>query len=265
MNLDEEKIRINTYLSDLRMRQTQKYKCVCCGKDGITWNDMFSRAYVINNEGEPWRLGDTDEYIQVCSEECRKKCVRDTYNFYNILMQGVDIPKRYHSARYENIDDRMKPFFDKWIENPTNGLWISGGIGNGKTYLVCSLAYELRKREQSVYFVTATDLFTLMNGIGYNIDRQNRFIKFFTGYNFLIIDDFGIHEITRMAKELFSSLINHLYNDNKAIILTTNEQQVNEKGSGLLDQFEKRVGSRIREMTIFSECIGKDLRVNGAE
>lgn len=184
-------------------------KCKFCGKE---LEQKTMRFVVGENEfivkGEParcdcikakiyWKkVDDRKAQIEYKREYNRKMMLRKRY-YLNSKMN-----KRLMEYNFENYmtnnDNRMayeksKKYAENFVKGDNRGsLFITGGVGTGKTYLAASIANYLIENEIPVIFGT---LITLLNDIKdtYKIDGncESDVIEKYSKILLLIIDDLG--------------------------------------------------------------------------
>lgn len=254
----EKKKQYDEYMERIR---TARYTCKVCGKGDITHQQWQANAYVVDIQGKQSGTPKLAEQLVVCSPECRKVAIKDVD--YGYLMTGVGIHKKFWDCRldqFKGLYPELQYALTGWLQNPQKGLLFAGSTGTGKTSLVASLAYELRKTEQKVRLVEYQQLVEDANFV-YDHEDAAQFKSFYTAYDYLIIDDFGKDFVTERGKSIVFKLFNILYNGQKKLIMTTN-RNVQE----LADKIDERLYSRLSEMCIISVLTGDDLRLkkNGA-
>ncbi len=103
-----------------------------------------------------------------------------------------------------------------------NPLVIYGGVGLGKTHLAQSIGNEVKQNfpNKTVYYTNA-ERFTNLFIESLKNNSVNDFIHFYQLIDVLIIDD--IHFFSNKAKtqDIFFHIFNHLHQENKQIILTS--------------------------------------------
>ena len=142
------------------------------------------------------------------------------------------------------------------------GLLLIGPIGTGKTHLAAAVANHLISKMHAVYFGSITNIIELVKS-SFNRDSnitEAEIIKTLTkDVELLIIDDLGKEQSTEYVNTLLYHIVNELYENEKAIICTTNF-----KASKLANKLGERGGaiiSRLTEMTTPVVLNGKDWRL----
>jgi chromosomal replication initiator protein len=103
-----------------------------------------------------------------------------------------------------------------------NPLVIYGGVGLGKTHLAQAIGNEIKQNFQNkTVLYTNAERFTNQFIEALKNNSVNDFIHFYQLIDVLIIDD--IHFFANKAKtqDIFFHIFNHLHQENKQIILTT--------------------------------------------
>jgi len=108
----------------------------------------------------------------------------------------------------------------RFLENNDNILFI-GSSGVGKTHLATSVGIEASKKRVSTYFIHFMDLINKIKK-AYAENRQEIFIKHYTKYKLLIIDEIGYLPVKKEYAYIFFQLIAARY-ERKSTIVTTNQ------------------------------------------
>jgi chromosomal replication initiator protein len=122
-----------------------------------------------------------------------------------------------------------------------NPLFIYGSTGLGKTHLSQAIGIEIKKNfpNLTVLYVMAEKF---MNQFIESIknDSKNDFINFYQLIDVLIIDDIQFFAAKEKTQDVFFHIFNHLHQNRKQIILTSDKSPVD------LDGMENRLISRFK-------------------
>ncbi|MHB1467915.1 MAG: ATP-binding protein [Solirubrobacteraceae bacterium] len=166
------------------------------------------------------------------------------------------IPNRYREVSFEQLEgDSLSAFRDQVGEvrryvgklpemiSGGRGLWIEGEVGTGKT----RLAMLVSKRALELgYTVAIYSLPRLLSVMRQSIEKEEGslgFIDRLCSVDLLHIDDLGAENQTEWVLEQLYSVINSRYEDERALVVTTNLNP-----EELRAQIGKRTVSRLREM-----------------
>lgn len=126
-------------------------------------------------------------------------------------------------------------------KNAFNPLFVHGASGVGKTHLCHAIGTQIKERfpDKRVLYVSA-HLFKIQYADAGRFNTTNDFINFYQGIDVLIIDD--IHELAGIEKtqNTFFHIFNHLHQNNKQLILTSDKAPADLKG------VEERLLTRFR-------------------
>lgn len=130
-------------------------------------------------------------------------------------------------------------------ENPGktafNPMFIYGNSGLGKTHIAQAIGIETKDKfpDKTVLYVSADKFLTQYIESNRN-NSQNDFLHFYQMIDLLIIDD--VHEFANKTKtqNIFFQIFNHLHQNNKQIILTSDQSPADIKG------LEERLISRFK-------------------
>lgn len=221
-------------------------QCVCkkCGDSGVLdgkrcecFMEIVRRAAAADlNKTSPMRISEFSDF---------------SLNYYD------DKQQTYLGCTARDVMSENLDFCKKYAENfhlPCNGILMRGGTGLGKTHLSLSIAGELIKKNYSVIYGSAPDLFRRAEQEHFGRENGNT-VETLLEADLLILDDIGAEFESRFYSSVFYNILNNRINAAKPTIISTN-CDLNE----LLARYGERTVSRIKTMDdlIF---IGNDVRL----
>lgn len=122
-----------------------------------------------------------------------------------------------------------------------NPLLIYGGVGLGKTHLVHAIGIEIKNNfpDKTVLYVPS-DRFIHQYIDAVKNNSQNDFVHFYQMIDVLIIDDIQFFSGKERTQDIFFQIFNHLHQNNKQLILTSDKAPVDLQG------MEQRLLSRFK-------------------
>lgn len=181
-------------------------------------------SYYLANNGHKWRIDNICPDFLVCSESCRRALIEKGTLPYSVLLDGVDLPKRYYGYTFHDwAGERAIPTNSvKWVKDANDGkaesLYIFGSSATGKTSLAAALIWEFRKLEKSIFYLDFDDFLYAANDEQKFGAIRSRLKK----DSVLILDNLKSilnNTIAEIATEQFFSIS---YNEKKIVIITSN-------------------------------------------
>jgi chromosomal replication initiator protein len=119
-----------------------------------------------------------------------------------------------------------------------NPLFVYGNTGHGKTHLIQAVGNHIKNTSNKKVFYTTSEKFfqEYVNALQQN--KPNFFKEKYRKYDVLIMDDIQFFSGKMKAQEELFHLFNHLYENNKQIIFSS------DKHPGLIQDLEERLKSR---------------------
>ncbi|MDR3270628.1 MAG: ATP-binding protein [Peptococcaceae bacterium] len=168
---------------------------------------------------------------------------------------------RFDLSYYESSEDRDRTheknartalraavdFCASCAQHPDGlGLFFTGPVGSGKTFLAAAMANDLLRQGVQILFVVVPDL---LDEIKSTYDQHSEIseydlIETARTVQVLILDDLGAHNYTDWTINKIYTILNYRLNEKLPTIITTN-LSVREMGEFLGD----RTTSRVVEMT----------------
>ncbi|NNC84502.1 MAG: chromosomal replication initiator protein DnaA, partial [Bacteroidia bacterium] len=122
-----------------------------------------------------------------------------------------------------------------------NPLLIYGGVGLGKTHLAHAIGIEIKNNfPNKTVLAVPSDKFINQFIDSVKNNSQNDFIHFYQMLDVLIIDDVQFFAGKEKTQDVFFHVFNHLHQNNKQIVLTSDKAPVDLQG------MEQRLLSRFK-------------------
>ncbi len=154
---------------------------------------------------------------------------------------------------YEKLEQWSKKYPNVNLKN----VFLTGKVGNGKTYLCSCIANDLISRGYYVFFnsafATNNDFLEFCKTNNENILNQ------YLNCDVLIIDDFGSEPLlNNVTENYFYLIINERLIKNKSTIINSNLMP-----DEILDRYGERIFSRImnKRSSLVIELLGDDKRI----
>ncbi|MGH2991675.1 MAG: ATP-binding protein [Solirubrobacterales bacterium] len=201
-------------------------------------------------DGSGWILGPED-VARPC--ECRERRVSRARS------RGVAsvIPAKYRGVSFErppitDLEPTVVGVVREYVDDlearldTGRGLWLMGDVGTGKTSLAMLVSKAALEQGRSVAIYSLPRLLARIRRT-YDADAgEQSYLEFFhrlTAVDLLHLDDLGAEKRTDWVLEQLYSLIDERYESQRAIVVTTNLDQVR-----LEEQIGARTVSRLVEI-----------------
>lgn len=134
-----------------------------------------------------------------------------------------NIPEMYCSAKFQNIDAKIRKQLKEFIAHPSGFVIFSGEPGRGKTYCACAVLVEIMQSNQNIYFSNYTDIYQeYLIKLKEKSNELDLLVKL-QSFQTLVIDDFALRAPPEGFANFMFMLLNKRYaNKNFGTILTMN-------------------------------------------
>jgi DNA replication protein DnaC len=167
------------------------------------------------------------------------------------------LPLRFRSARLLDFSGEVGHAAAAWLGDPGDGVFITGGVGRGKTHLVCGLAFELAKSGKTVLFRKAAELYRELRAAFSGRGDERTVFETYGATPILVLDDIGAGGLTDFERRVLLEIIDSRGDQFRPTLVTSNWNL--EQISQAMDD---RVASRLAGYCQIKMC-GNDQRVAG--
>ena len=190
--------------------------------------------------------------LQVIEEE--------NFKTFNEFYYSDEITSKSKISPRQNILDIKKitiNFIQCFDKEDTKNLLFTGKTGVGKTFMLNCIAYELLKRDKTVIYKTAFELFDTINKykLQYNINYDSYDYNQIFDVDLLIIDDLGAEPKSDSKHSELLNILNKRQIKNLRTIISTNLGL-----KEIYQEYSERIFSRIIENFEVLRFFGQDIR-----
>ena len=153
-----------------------------------------------------------------------------------------ELPLRFQQACLTDFSERVRECVRRWIENPGDGLLLSGTAGSGKTHLAAALLREFIERGQRCSFRRIADLYQDLRE-SFRLNRSEaEILSPLLASPRIVLDDLGSGALTNMERYAALQIIDLRLNSQRPTVITTN-LDLEEISLKIDDRIASRLGS----------------------
>ena len=238
-------LRANQYIESKRMCDK------CTGGEGCRTKGIMTRMHE-----------DGELYVLKCG---LYGAWRNQKDLEKVTLRA-NIPAAYAETTLENyekhtVENKKAHAYMITLGNDKNtqGAYIFGASGLGKTHLAIGLLKKKMEQGQTGIFVVVPDLMERLRRCFRDDGDDFEILQALYNVDCLILDDLGAEKATEWVAERLYLVINQRYLSNRMTVITSNcnPQEIEER----LGEQGKRITSRVLEMCKIIQLKGEDYRV----
>ena len=182
------------------------------------------------------------------------------------------VPTRFRNKTLKGYETTMRP--DPRVVamealRAGRGLFLTGGLGTGKTHLAVACAARLITTTEmkinkitgigvkySFQFLPTCELFLELKAAFSLPDGEKSILDKYCSQDLIVLDDVATEKVSEWSRQIFYTMIDRLSRNMKQVIITSN-LGLNELSAAIDD----RIASRIVEMCTVIKLEGRDRRL----
>ncbi|MCU6736475.1 ATP-binding protein [Diplocloster agilis] len=225
-------------------------------------------------QGTTWILDKKTNSVTPC--KCRDKTIMDRRLRFAALPEAfreMDL-KTFRTDIYQIPESRdkikgacqvIKTYLDNFSQMQGRGIGLymwSNAKGSGKTRMAASIAnYLMREKGVQVKFSTSLNIIQEIKNTWDDKEKksESRLLDALSTAEVLIIDDFGMEQLTAWINSKFFQVLNERYINNRVTILTSNIPFENLEYD---DRITDRIGEKMLKIAFPEESIRKIISKN---
>ena len=167
------------------------------------------------------------------------------------------LPERYWSASLDDLaETAYVPVMD-WLLNPTDGLFITGPCGTGKTHLAAGMVRQLITKGVNVKLVRCAAFYADVREMfkGESQRAEAAIMAPLENCRYLILDDLGAGSLSDCERRYTLELLDVRLNRMRPTVVTSNWNLAE-----ISERLDDRIASRLAGFTAL-ELTGRDRRI----
>lgn len=150
------------------------------------------------------------------------------------------LPERYQRASLADFHGQALESITSWISEPSNGLFLTGTVGTGKTHLGAAIVRHLAESRISVAFQRCSEFFSAVREMYRKEESEGLLLSPLITPRFLVLDDLGAGSLSDAERRFTLEVLDRRANHLKPTVVTSNWslQEIAEK-------MDDRIASRL--------------------
>lgn len=156
------------------------------------------------------------------------------------------VPPRFRGAELGHFPDKLYAALLVWMEQPTDGLFISGPVGSGKSHLAAAILLAWRRAHKRGIWRSAAELYGLIReSYALKIEQSERqILAEHAETRLLVLDDLGASGLSDHERRVTLEVLDRRMNELRPTVVTSNWNVTQ-----LRERMDDRIGSRVSAYT----------------
>ena len=204
------------------------------------------------------------EYCDYALSKLKKDNLTKAYVYCDIpdSLKDICLDKVKYTDKQKNLVGKLSLI----LNNDTNkGLYISGKLGVGKTYLCAALANSLVKKGEKVAFVKVSNFFNVMKSyLSSNSDLFDQKISDLQKVKYLILDDIGSEAVSEFVRDdILFRILDYRLENKLTTIFTSNLSIEDLKEHYTYDRKDKANSTKAERLVERIEILSEEYVLDG--
>ena len=211
---------INEHLGTFLRVYESRHKCEGC--KGLEECKQLSKGERLDLKYDGVLIEEI-EYCEYALAKKNRESLLNRYAYCDVAKNLVDLDLKNVQYSEEQKDLYLK-LASILCEKSNKGLYITGDLGVGKTYLCTALANSLVKEGKKVAFVKVSNFFNEMKSyIGNGSEMIDRNISILKKADYLFLDDIGSEAVSEFVRDdILFRILDYRLENNLITIFTSN-------------------------------------------
>ena len=243
------KKQLDALLSKLTISDEKTYVCEKCKDTGYSVVD--GKAYPCTCDSYKKEVTLPKKLDGISLDDFKMK-------YYPNIVVDASVNGETYEAKAAKVLGACESFVVDSIEGKKNlkGLFITGPVGSGKTFISACIYNELKKQAKDVAFYVVPELLEKSKEAMFDDTRKDNFMDGVKNAAVLILDDLGAHNYTSWTTNQLYLLLNYRLNHMLPTVITTNLDF-----NDIETYLDERIASRILELCkVYTLKTNKDIR-----
>lgn len=199
--------------------------------------------------------------VSVAAEVCSNISAAKVQQSMADLLEDSLIPRPRRRNTFETYSTLNLPSSAKVAKaialecaETSKSLILGGGVGTGKTHLAIAMANRYIGQGKPVLFLNLPAMMDKMRQE--TLRGENTTLQQAKNVDLLILDDAGVERVTEWRDEQLYDIVNHRYNHDLPLVITTNAVSMDSLRETLKGERSERICSRLAEMAEQAWLVG---------
>lgn len=167
-----------------------------------------------------------------------------------------ELPARYQGAQVHHFAAPVRNEVLRWIADPTDGLFLTGGTGTGKTHLAAGIVRERIMQGKKAIFRRCADLYAVLREAYRTNASEESVLRDYLKAPLVVLDDLGSGSLSDHERRATLEVIDQRLNYLRPTIVTSNWDL-----ERISIQLDDRIASRLCGFRLI-ELNGTDQRLS---